>query len=365
MSALDAVEWEACLLEPVDNPPAERAVRKALGMVPPAMRYFLDSAWWADAAVALGITHAPIFHVPPGLADLVTLVVSQESACRYCFSLTRGMLGVLGFSEARIRRIEEDLAGGELGDGEREALRFARQVARSTPMVTAADAAPLRQAGWNDAAVRELAALAAVNVFYNRAATLPALPYEDAERMFGRPLFRVLGPLLRPFIRTRRARNAPPLSAAERRGPFAAFVNALDGLPLAPRLRTAIDACLRGSALGPRTTALVFAVVARGIGCPLSEAEAIAMLRADGVPAEEIDAALAHLAAPWIGDRERAAAALARDSIWPQPAALQRHARTVRPLFTRQEFVDLIGAAALANTVCRLAVAVDLARSGH
>lgn len=365
MSALDAVEWEACLLEPVDNPQAERAVRKALGMVPPAMRYFLDSAWWADAAVSLGITHSPILHLPPNLTDLVPLVVSQESACRYCFSLTRGMLGVLGFSEARIRRIEEDLSGGDLGAGEQAALRFARQVARSTPMVTAADAAPLRQAGWHDAAVKELAAVAAVNVFYNRAATLPALPYEDADRMFDRPLFRILGPLLRPFMKTRRARSARSLSDAERQGPFAAFVNALDGLPLAPRLRSAIDACLRASSLGPRVTALVFAVVARGIGCPLSEAEAVAMLRADGVPAAEIEPALAHLAAPWLGVRERAAAALARDSIWPQPAALQRHARSVRPLFTRQEFVDLIGTAALANAVCRLAVAVDLTRGGR
>ena len=83
------------------------------------------------------------------------------------------------------------------------------------------------------------------------------------------------------------------------------------------------------------------------------------------MPAEDIEPALAHLAAPSLGPRERAAAALARDSIWPQPAALQRHARTVRPLFTRQEFVDLIGTAALANTVCRLAVAVDLARAGR
>ena len=87
------------------------------------------------------------------------------------------------------------------------------------------------------------------------------------------------------------------------------------------------------------------------------------LLLADGMPAEDIEPALAHLDAPSLGPRERAAAALARDSIWPQPAALQRHARNVRPLFSRQEFVDLIGTAALANTLCRLAVAVDLARA--
>lgn len=365
MAALDAVEWEACLLEPVHNPPVERAVRKALGMVPPAMRYFFDSTWWPDAAVALGITHTPVAHVAPALSELVALVVSQESACRYCFNVTRGLLGVLGYSEARIRRVEEDMIGADAGVDERAALRFARQVARSAPMVTAAAAAPLRAEGWSDAAVKELAAVAAVNVFYNRAATLAALPYEEATRIFRRPLFRFLGPVLRPFLRSTRAKGAPPLSAAERERPFAPFVNALDGLPLAPRLRAAVDACLRGSSLGPRATALVFAVVARGIGCELSEQEARRLLLADGMPAADVEPALVHLDAPSLGPRERAAATLARDSIWPQPAALQRHARSVRPAFTRQQFVDLIGAAGLANTICRLAVAVDLERTGH
>jgi alkylhydroperoxidase family enzyme len=141
--------------------------------------------------------------------------------------------------------------------------------------------------------------------------------------------------------------------------------NALDGRPVAPRLRRAIDVCLRGSSLEPRTTALVFAVVARGIGCGLSEREACALLVAAGLPADDIESALAHLAAPSLTPLDRAAAALARDSIWPQPAALQRHARAVRPLVTRQQFVDLIGTAALANACCRLAVAVDLAESGR
>src|SRR5512143_1741326 len=363
MPALDTIEWEACLLEPVRNPEAERTVRKALGIVPPGMRYFLDSPWLTDAAVALDLMHTPLLHVSPNLAEMVALVVSQDSACRYCFNMTRGVMGILGFPEAHIRRIEEDLLGAETDPGERAALQFARRVARSTPMVTAAEAAPLRQLGWSDAAVKELAAIAAVNIFFNRASTLPALPYTDAERVFKRPAMRLFGRFLRPFLRMPRSKRPHPLPDAARQGPFAPFVNALDGLPVAPRLRTAIDACLRGSSLGTRATALVFAVVARGIGCPLSEQEACQMLLADGMPAEDIEPSLAHPAAPSLGPRERAAAALARESIWPQPAALQRHARSVRSLFTRQEFVDLIGTAALANTVCRLAVAVDLARA--
>ena len=59
MAALDAVEWEAALLEPVRNRDAERFVRKRLGVVPPGARYFLDSLWVTNAAVLLSIGHVP------------------------------------------------------------------------------------------------------------------------------------------------------------------------------------------------------------------------------------------------------------------------------------------------------------------
>ena len=365
MPALDSVDWEACLLEPVHNPEAERRVRKAIGIVPPVVRYFLDSVWWPDAVVALDLVHTPLLHVSPDLAEMVALVVSQESACRYCFNMTRGILGILGFSEARIRRIEDDLLDSDGSAGDRAALQFASRVARSSPMVTAADAAPLRDAGWSDAAVKELAALAAVNVFYNRASTLPALPYEDAERQFKRPIMRLFG---RSCDRSC-ARGAPrPAGAGGGRARGA--VRAVGQLARRPPDRAAPAARdrrvpARLVARAAATTALIFAVVARGIGCALSEREACALLVAEGLPAHDIESALAHLAAPSLTTLDRAAAALARDSIWPQPAALQRHARTVRPLFTRQQFVDLIGTAALANARCRLAVAVDLAESGR
>jgi uncharacterized peroxidase-related enzyme len=245
MPALDSVEWEACLLEPVRNPERERAVRKALGFVPPGLRYFLDSPWFAEAGVALDMMHTPLLHVAPLLAEMVALVVSQVSACRYCFNVTRALLGVAGFPEERIRRIEDNLLGSEGDPSERAALQFAQRVAQSTPMVTAADAAPLRALGWSDAAVRELAAFAAVNVFFNRTATLPALPYAEADRPLRFAARRLIAPLLRPFLRIPRGRRPMPLPEAARRGAFAPIMNALDGLPVATRLRTAHDACLR------------------------------------------------------------------------------------------------------------------------
>jgi hypothetical protein len=85
---------------------------------------------------------------------------------------------------------------------------------------------------------------------------------------------------------------------------------------------------------------------------------------AEGVPAHDIESALAHLAAPSLTALDRAAAApRARLDLAAAGGAAAARAQ-VRPLFTRQQFVDLIGTAALANACCRLAVAVDLAESG-
>jgi alkylhydroperoxidase family enzyme len=364
MPALDSVEWESCLLEPLPNPAAERRVRRALGMVPPGARYFIDSEWFADAVIAFDIPHLQLQYVSSDLSEMTALVVSQDGACRYCFSATRGVLGILGFSDARIQRLEGDLLAGDLPAADRLALQLARRVSRSVPPARAADATPLLEAGWSIPAVQELVALVAVNVFFNRTSTLAALPYEAIERYFARPTMRLLRPLVRRMVRPRRVSQPLPLTAAERQGAFAEQINAFDGVPLAKRLRAAIDACLRGSSLGPRATALVFAVVGRGIGCALTEREATRMLCASGFPAEEVEPALAHLAAPSLGAVERAAATLARDSIWPQPAALQRQARAVREQLTRTQFIDLIGTASLANALCRLGIGVELAARG-
>jgi alkylhydroperoxidase family enzyme len=136
MAALDAVEWEAALLEPVRNRDAERFVRKHLGVVPPGARYFLDSLWVTQAAVLLSIGHVPMLYVSPDLAEMLALVVSQEGSCRYCYAATRSVMKILGFAEARIRRLEEDFLSADLRPTEKAALEFARSVARAAPLVT-------------------------------------------------------------------------------------------------------------------------------------------------------------------------------------------------------------------------------------
>jgi alkylhydroperoxidase family enzyme len=239
-------------------------------------------------------------------------------------------------------------------------LQFARCISRASPLATCRDGQPLLDAGYSSEAVREIAALAALYVFFNRLSTMPALPPSDfdfGERWWAR--------LVRPFVsrlmhRQRGQAEHVSLAPTQRTGPFATTINALDGLPVAPRMREIVDEAWASPLLPQRTKALIFAVVARGIRCPLSERESTRLLIEDGMNPADVEAALAHLG-PGLDERERAAVSLARESIWYRPSSLQRHALSVRGLFTRQAFVEMIGVAALANMLCRLGVGVELA----
>jgi alkylhydroperoxidase family enzyme len=358
VGALDAVEWEACILEPVRNPQAERYLRKTVGIVPPLARYFLQSTWLTHAFPAIGLT-VPLRHVSAELTEMIALVVSQDNSCRYCYTATRSNMRILGFPEARIRRLEENHLS-DLSPIDVAALDFARCVSHAAPLATAAEWQPLLTLGVSPEAIKEIALIAAVGVFFNRTATLPALPPDEMD-LAGRWYVRLLRPLVARMMRPSRTTEQTPLTPAQRQGPFAAIVNALDGLVGAVRLRGVIDAAFDSGVLERRTKALIFAIVARGIGCAVSEAEARRLLAAEGESPAAIEQALSHLSGPGLTAIDAAAAALARESIWVRPAQAQRHLRSLRDLVSAEQFIELIGITALANTVCRLGVVVDIA----
>ena len=150
------------------------------------------------------------------------------------------------------------------------------------------------------------------------------------------------------------------LTPEQRKGPFSRFVVAFDGIPLAAGLRAAIDETLAGPGLRRRTKALIFAVVARALACPLSEAESTALLAEEGLAPEAVERILAHLAGPELDKVESIALPFARDTVWYRQAApIQRRAQQVADALPAEIFLDLIVTASMANMICRLGVAVD------
>ena len=111
--------------------------------------------------------------------------------------------------------------------------------------------------------------------------------------------------------------------------------------------------------LSRRAKAYVFAVVARALGCDLSAREAVGLLLAEGVDQSEVAEVLAHLSSTKLDEVERVIVPFARETVWYEPAPLQRRARQVRDALTNAQFIEFIMVAALANAVCRLGIVVD------
>jgi uncharacterized peroxidase-related enzyme len=358
MTALAEVEWEDCFLPPSRDPALERELRAMNGgMLPPGTPYFLHCPWVARAAAHFDWLRGRLAHLPIDFAEQVAVVVSQDNSCRYCFAAHRLLLRFAGVPEPRIRRLEQDLLIAELRPAERAGLEFARRVSRAAPLVEAGEVEALRQVGWDDPAIREIALVAGFMLCANRYATLAALPPQPIEELPERWYVRAVLPLAARLVRGRWKRGAPDFLEPERRsGPFAGAVNAFDGLPLARALRQVLDEAWASPLLPRRAKALVCAVVARGLSAPATEREARRLALAEGLPAEQLEAALTHLAAPALDPVEALLAPFARETLWYQPAPLQRRARGLSERLGPGPFLEAIGVAALANMVGRLEV---------
>jgi alkylhydroperoxidase family enzyme len=315
----------------------------------------------ARSIIHCSLHRALLAHTDLRLAELIGVVVSQESSCRFCYAAQRALLRVQGFPEHRIRQLEGDLVAAELAPGDRAALNFTKRIARASPLPARAEIDSLRAHGFSALAIRELVVAAAIHVYLNRVATLPALPPQPLERLPDRWYVRLLRPLASMVVtRRRRSGRAVALPPAARTGAFAELVVALDGLPAAPTVHRLLSDAFASTVLPAPTKALIFGVVARGLGCPLSEEEARRIAREHQVPASVFDAVLAHLDAPALDPAERAMMRLARDSIRPRPAEVQRRGRALLEQVDPTRFVEFVGTTALANAVCRLGVALEI-----
>ena len=359
MSHPQEIEWEACMLEPRRDAELEREVRKALGLVPPAIPLFAPCAWLARAFVRCNLLLTPLVYAERALVDLISLAVSQANSCRYCYASQRALLRIQGFDEERIRQLQEAYVGAESDPGERRALEFARSISRSSPPPSAVERSALREAGFSDGAIREIAYVAAMTIAANRYTTLPALPLVQVEGLEKRWFIRLLRPVLARLLRSKTKQGEPEFLPPElRTGPFAYVTLALDGLPVARILRQTLDAAWNSPVLSQRAKALVFAVVGRGLDSKRSEQEARSLLAPHGLDEGQLDEILSHLASSKLDPIEAAIVPFARESVHYQPVEIQRRARKLREELGLEPFLELIGVIGLANATCRLSLAL-------
>lgn len=360
-SALAHVSWEDCLIVPHRDRALETYARRKMGMPFPPVRYFTPAPWLARAIVDLHPEYGLLMHLDMHQLDILYLVVSQENSCRFCYAAVRMLLWAQGMSEARIQRIEQELSGAALAAKTAAAIAFGRRQSRVGPQGAPEARRILNDAGFGEAEMREVAFVVGMTDFLNRVNTIPAIPAHRLERMPERPLLRLVRPLVRWMIERQRAHGRETSPERQPAYPYAGLVNAYAGSPIAPVLGRVIGEMWESAILTKRCKLLMLAVIARGLGCEVCAVEIGEALRREGLDAAALDQVLTHLDAPVLDDAERALVRFARETIWYEPAALQRRARALRDRIAEAQLIEAIGVTSLANGLCRMGAMV----TGH
>jgi alkylhydroperoxidase family enzyme len=357
-NALQHVAWEPCVLEFHQDRALESYARKRQGMPNPALGYFAPVPWLARALVDLHPEYGLLLRLDHDVMDLVTLVVCQENSCRFCYAAVRGMLWAQGMSRARIQRIEQDLARADLPPRALAAMAFGRSQSRSGPVGARAARAALEQAGIGAEEMREIAFAVALTDFSNRAHTIAAVPTRPMERMPDQLHMRLLRPLLNRLLRRSRYPGRPtPLERAPS-SPYARLVQAYAGSPIATTVARTLEDMWASPHLTRRCKLLMLAVVARGLACEACAPELGEALQREGVKEATLTQVLTHLDAPELDPVERLLVPFARETIWYEPAPIQRRTRALRERLSGPQLVEAIGVASLANGLCRMGAMV-------
>jgi len=358
-SALAHVAWEPCFVEARHDRELEARARRRMGLPNPAVRYFAAAPWVAHLAIDIHPEHGLLMHLDLHTSDLIGLVVSQENACRFCFAAVRAVLWFQGMDRQRVLRVEQEIARPDLPAPVRAALDYARAQSRSGPAGAHAAWTALRATGVSAAEAREIAFSVAVTDCSNRLHTALAIPPVPFERAPQSLVMRLLRPLMERVTGTRRRRGnpvAPPARAPEL--PYARLIAAFGDSPIAPALAQVLDEMWASRHLTRRCKLLMFAVVSRGLPCQVCELEITGALAREGLDAAAVARLLTHLDGPELEATERLLMSYARETLWYQPAMLQRHTRALRERLSAEQLVEAVGVAALANGLCRMAAVV-------
>ncbi len=358
-SALVHVAWEPCCVEPRHDRELETYARKRMGVPHAALRYYAAVPWVARSQIDLHPEYGLLVHLDQRTADLIGLVVSQENACRFCFAAVRAILWLQGMDRERIQRVEQEVTRTDLPPTVRAALDYARIQSRSGPAGAHAAWGAMRAAGVSAGEAREIAFTVALVDSANRVHTALAIPPVPVERMPDQWIVRLLRPLFQRIVRTHRWRGTPTVAEGlPAELPYAQMVAAYAGSPIASALLRTMNEMLASTHLSQRCKLLMFGVISRGLPCALCEQEISRALQREGLDAATVTRLLTHLDGPELDAVERLLLPYARETLWYQPAALQRHTRLLREHLDTEQLIEAVGVTAMANGLCRMAAVV-------
>lgn len=354
---LSDIQWSEPVV-PVTRDAAWEAELKRRGAQPMEVDRRVASIPWLREASYESMNYVPDT-LPERLYRIGNMVTSQENSCRYCYGATRAFMKVIGYSESFIQQVERDAQMAELDDKERAYLAFCRSLARSRPRPAEAERAALLKGGYSPTQIGEIAFAISLGCFFNRVTTLIACPPEQKlERMANGPM-RWLLAIAMPLMK-KLAPNKPAVSllddATLAAGPFGVVLAPLAGLRAGSIMKAALDGSFEPGTLSRSAKALIFAVVARTLGCPHCEAESIRLLLEEGLTRTEIANAMTTLRCPSLPQREAGLLPWARDTVYYTPSTIQRTTQALGAELGDAALLEAIGVAALANGTVRLAM---------
>lgn len=345
------------VVEPHPSPSLKRLFRRRTGLVPPVVSHVAPHAW--AYRPFLFLMNPDLKALDADLSARICFVVARDNTCRFCYGRFRSFLRVAGYSSATLDRLEEELSlSGENGP-KREALKFAVALSQGR-LQQGASTDALRRAGYGDVAIREITGIAATATLINRVATMLAVPLNEAPApLTGQWYFDVLQPVLRALLHGWQrfgAPRTPPLAAEEVKGPFAPWIEPLQGTCVGRLLHTIVTEWRQdNSALPLQTKLFVLAVVARGLHADKLEARARRLLATCcDVSERSFNAVVDHLRGEAVSDRAAALLQLARESIRYEAGRIQPLVRKHTQDLSRGETIDAVATLGLSNALARL-----------
>jgi alkylhydroperoxidase family enzyme len=356
--SLGQIDWcDVPLIPPMPDPVWERESTERLGFTSHTAKYLTPVRWMLQADEIMQVRVTP--NVPVDLSKLISLVVAMDNSCRHCYGAFRSMLKIMGYSEGMVRKLEESLTLREFPKKDRLALEFARKISRSAPRPSTADYREMKSVGFSPIEIAEMAYLAANSASGNRLATLLALPNDPLEEV----QINWFKKLKRPFTRKEfRASLSsvfkfdPPPDYA---GPGAGIVKAFEGSPAGVALATILNGSWESLITSKRVKALIFGVVARGLGCEACEGEAAEALRRDGWTQPEIEHVMTYLNSGKLDPFELKVLRFARETVRYQTRRVQEVAQNFAAGLDREVLLEIVGLVSFANGLVRMSVLLD------
>jgi len=138
-------------------------LQKNLGMVPNLMRTLANSSAALNAYITFNNALAEA-ELPAGVREQIAIAVASINACDYCLSAHTALGKLAGLSEVDL----EAARSAKAADTRTAAiLQFAAAVVRNRGHVASSQIAELRNQGVSDAALAEIVATVALNIFTN------------------------------------------------------------------------------------------------------------------------------------------------------------------------------------------------------